>query len=322
MQDQWKKVGMKKLKGRLSVPVDLFVKINEIKYVKIYRGTEKSLPGIVTKYSQKDLDSLYCHHEMFSTLASFFKSESNLAENQKKGPESVSSSQKILIVKEMIMALGINPSVAKNIEKLSRENIKSLVGCMGFGSILKEILDKGEYLGQHAMLVSFVSCVLLKKMDWRSPAIEEKLSTAGILHDIFLTSEVLLKVKNNIKPPHGLNHDEEYTYSTHVNKVVSLIRLENNISPDVARIIEDHHEYSKGEYFKEKKSVDVISQSSALFIIADRFCHEVHTEQGLDLAKFIKDWKEFELRYNKAAFKKPIQALKSLLDNKRFEMAS
>jgi hypothetical protein len=175
------------------------------------------------------------------------------------------------------------------------------------------MLSKGNYLSQHSTMVSFIACVIAKQFHWSTEMTLAKLSFAGVLHDMTLTSEILLKLQQNNYDKDCLDWKEQKKYINHIEDVLLLLHEAKKIPADVSDIISGHHDFSLNPNSPNKKSASAISQINAIFILADEFCHQIHDGEGLHLTEFKLNWKTFYDTYNKGNFKKPLEALKEIV---------
>ena len=56
----WTEFKFELMGGVLVVPVDLYIKLSEEKYIKIYRKDDLCLQEVVNKYGKRGVESLYC----------------------------------------------------------------------------------------------------------------------------------------------------------------------------------------------------------------------------------------------------------------------
>jgi hypothetical protein len=301
----WSKVNFSLLETINEVPVDLFLRVSEIKYLKIYNKDESTLGVITDKYEVKEVTHFYCRSEEYEVLA-----DNLLSKNI-----DIGSVRRIEMIKELISITGVSVEVAKKIQLVAEENLDDLKRNPQLSEQIDKIFKSGNYLSQHSVLVSFVACLLARKMEWKSPDVLNKLSYAGILHDLTLTDNILIELKRNENDLTFLNWGEQKIYNTHIDNICSELDRCKEMPVGVTDIIADHHEFSLENLVTNKKSHRSIPQINALFIIADQFCHIIHGEDELELDLFLQQWDKFEEHYNIGNFRKPLECLKSLVFN-------
>lgn len=284
-------------------PIDVFLKLSDVKYLKIYRKEDSSLKETVKHYLDKNSSHFFCRKNEYQLLVSYL-----LKKNIQLG-----NNQKIHFIHDMAAIFGVSKFVSDQIHNVATDIIQILDKNVNFKVHLQSMLSRGDYLTQHSLLISFMACLLAKEMGWNTRVVLDKLSYAGLLHDMMLSSDILLKIKQAKGDITHLTWQEQECYVNHIPQVLELLSKSKDIPPDVADIISDHHELSDEKHFPSKKSPKFIPQINALFALADIFCHEIHCEKGIDIKGFLENWESFYERYNKGNFKKPLESLRRIL---------
>lgn len=299
----WTEFKFELMAGVLASPVDLYIKLSEEKYIKIYRKEDLCLQEVVEKYSKRGVKSFYCRAHVSELLSTFLLNNDII----------VDKNEKVMLVQNLAQSLGVSDIIVNQINQLTDRNIQSIDSCPNLSTMLKNMLGKGNYLSQHSTMVAFISCVIAKKFHWSTGMTLAKLSFAGVLHDMTLTSDILLKLKGNNYDKECLDWKEQKKYINHIEDVLLLLHDAKKIPADVSDIISGHHDFSLNPNSPNKKSESAISQINAIFILADEFCHQIHDIDGLHLAEFKLNWKTFHDTYDKGNFKKPLEALNEIL---------
>jgi hypothetical protein len=302
-EDEWKVISINLLKGSETASVDIFIKINDIKFVKIYGENDKALGDILEKYGDKEVTCFYCRKEDYQIFSDHYLKSGDVTD----------SGRKLLLLKDLLDNFGVSKEVVDEVNNIADQNIELVKNDKSIAKFMMAMLNKGDYLTQHSMMVSTISCVLAKKMDWCSNKVLTSLSMAGILHDIMLTEDILLNLKENDNNLKKLAWKEIKTYKNHVKDVVTLLEKNKDIPQGVIDIIQDHHEFSIKGDFTPKKVASSITQVSALFILADHFCHEVHVKGGISINSFIENWGNFAQHFKKGNFRLPLACLEDLV---------
>ncbi len=299
----WSRVSYNLLESINEVPVDLYIKLSSIKYIKIYNESEDTLEALTSNYLAKEITNFYCQVQDYTKLVEY------LLLNR----VDVGAIRRAELIKELIDILGISPLVAKNIQAISLECLEEIRKDKALSTYIDSIFKTGNYLSQHSVLVSFISCLIAKEMDWKAQDVTTKLSYAGILHDLSLTDNILLELSRNENDINFLNWDEQEIYKSHIETMVTHLQTSTSIPFEISDIISNHHEFSMEQLSTNRKSPTSISQINALFIIADQFCHLIHPDDELNMSNALNRWVEFEEHFNKGNFKKPLQCIKKLL---------
>jgi hypothetical protein len=304
----WNKVPISMLKDIEKLPVDLFIKISDVRQVKIYIANAPSLQEIVIKYLNQNIEELFCRKADIPTLTNFLTSDK----------VSLEKVHKVSLLKELVSSIGVSDEVTEKINRINEHNLDLLKNDSNISNSLKGLMLKGDYLAQHAMILSFISSLVANEMNLGSPEVHQKLTYASMLHDMSLTPEILqkLRLQNNENEEVSIGWREQKKYNHHTKDIIEQISKNTNISSAIIDMIDDHHEFSMTSSIASKKDPSMIPQMNALFAICDEFCHQVHGEDEIELEKFKTNWDTFYNHYNRGNFKKPLECLKRLIFNK------
>jgi len=207
----WAHIKPKILEGVSWVPVDLYLKLSEVKYIKIYRKEDKTLEEVITKYSAKEIEKFYCRKNQYELLTTHLFSNNTKVKNL----------ANVELVNDLVRTLGVSEAVVSQIDDITKDNLKELKGLGDIGKFLENMLGKGDRLSQHSMMVSFFSCLLAKQMGWNSPQVLSKLSFSGILHDVTLSSDILLNLTTGALKDLGWKIQK--TYGNHIQDTIAIL---------------------------------------------------------------------------------------------------
>jgi len=284
-----------------TLPVDLYIQININKFVKIYSKEDSFLKDILQKYNQKNIKLFYCRKEDYEKYNLFLLGSD----------EKTKAVDRLEIIQGAVNELGISNLVVTQLDNISKSNLKSIDKKSNLSLLLAKMLKSGDYLAQHSQLVSFFACLIAKETDWGSGQILEKLSMAGLVHDLTLSSDILIRKKLN--PLDSLDRGEVKKYNNHIDDILAILQSNSSISGDVIDMVSDHHQFSIDDSFPSSKSASVISQRNAVFILADYLCHSIHDENGINFENFKSNWPSIKEHFNKGNFKPAVTALEKVL---------
>ncbi len=296
------------------LPCDIYVRLSDSKFVKVFNANSAFSAKDLDKYLSKSVESLYVVKEnrrdylkclTGSVIASLSSKESSEAEISQAMKDSFA------IASDSFKAIGFSEDT-QQIAKAYSEAAANLVNANPRLSDLLEKIksDPEDYLGSHSMLLSLVSCALVRCMPWASETIYKKLSLASFLHDITLPNSATAQVVSLKEAEGKFSKEEIELIRNHPLEGAALVRQITEIPPDVDNIIIQHHEHGDGTGFPNQINSQRISPLSAIFIIAHDFCFAYLTKkQNISLGAFLAI---NESKYNSGSFK---QVLKDMQAN-------
>lgn len=307
---------------------DVFIKLSEKKYLKIYRQDDRITTGDVEKYSKKGVDTLYLDKEtskwVLKELDKFVKQSFEkgsfdeeitlepktervsveetdngvLTESQMKRIEDISD-----IDQEFMQDLGKRISHVKELAKKSSQ-LEKLIKAMEINR------DTKNYYNAHNNILGTIVCLLARKMEWYQDTTLDKLVFAAQMHDLVLVEDPELAKINDPKifenSKFALEDRQVALVEHHPIKMAELVK-DLPVAPiDADKIIAQHHELPNRTGWPNQLSASRIIPLSALFII------------GHDLVDYIidnPDWtfgaykKKVKTKFIGSHFKKIINNL-------------
>lgn len=293
------------LKYQMSIS-DLFLKLAENNFVKIYNSHDEFNMSVFEKYKSKDLKRLYfpiAFKEQVNTLIEDRVINHFNTLNKKDESYEVEVLDSLL---DGIGQIGFSPLIIEACQDAICENLKTVQELQDLKKYLKILTTKPySYIAIHTQIVTVVATTLVSKMQWRTPAIINKIVTAAFLHDLFIaqTSSMEDFEKNE------LMHD-----STHVEEMSNIVKKIKNLPPDIDRIIFDHHEKPDGSGYPRKLKAADFSPITALFNFSHEISHLIYDAKDnfekLQTKQIIIHLKNSG--YDRPVFKKLFEALESI----------
>lgn len=313
--------------GNTEEPIcDVFIKINEEKYVKVFQRFEKIHPEALDRFRGKNCSHLYVkasdYNMLMGVLLKKVKTLDEVAEGNKKDIEVYYNKQKLAsafpiklqeVVFESINTLGLT---SKALE-IANHAIGSALTIIGknpkFNEILENSVKHEDYFSEHQFVLSFLCCAVNAKSPWKGQANNEKLALAAFFHDMGLKNRDLAKVQSlDDIFFEDLDPKSQEDAKMHPLNSVKIVEQIEGIPQDVSKIISLHHEKADGTGYPRGLDFKSIPPLAALFIV----CHEIVyyiCEAGVDTAHLediINDLKETN---NKGNFKQVFEALEKVL---------
>jgi response regulator RpfG family c-di-GMP phosphodiesterase len=271
-----------------EMPSDVFLKLSEDKFVKVFNEGAIFDELDLLKYGLQDGSKLYTFNvsaDVFITriCESIFKTlnasnSDNKVEANLQVHFLLTSAFKEFGLRESLIPL-VDVQIKEAFELCKSNKSLSLL----FDRLLK---SKESYLSKHSFMVAAVSVSIAEKMTWNSTTTGQKLVVASMFHDIFLKETSTFEMLNVAIE----TRDEDFL--SHSQKASELLDKVPGMPPDTSRIVREHHEVGEGEGFPRGISISKTSPLSQLFT----FSHYVvdlildsHRHGGFDKDKFYKD---------------------------------
>ena len=170
--------------------------------------------------------------------------------------------------------------------------------------------SSGNFMPFHSILLAYAACGIAHHLGWGSEAAYFKLTMAACLHDLSLTSPDLARVGTQeelLKHPDQFGSKEVNSFLTHPSSAAQIAKGIQGLSEEIETIIAQHHEAPDGTGFPHGLTHTLISNFSAVFIVAEAFVLHMETASPTpSLTTFLHEKGE---KYSGGAFRKIQEAL-------------
>ncbi len=253
---------------------DLFFKLDENKYLKIFqKGDLFSKEKIVNYQKEKGGDFLYFQstdRRKYILYNNFLAKK--LMINKKISPYSKLNILRHVIEKyfEEILTSGIKNQTI-DIGREIGETIFLLID--GHDDLFKYLKDY-EYLEPNiyssSFLVTIYTCSIIKKFDWHSKSMIETAALGCLLHDI---GKLHLPKDIAFMRPFEMNQDQYIQYKKHPEFGMQIVESFRSVNNSIKQIILQHHEAYDGTGFPYGKKGSKILNLANIVCLMDDFVH-------------------------------------------------
>lgn len=305
------------LAGHSSIPVDIYIKLSDSRYVKVANANEAFHLDILDHYRKKGIHYFCVDAEEYHRFNDVFSPHihKELEQNEGKTFCSKSSIQQTavqLILGELFANNYLRPTTAQLLYSTLSQVIVEVKKYPKLGEVLKCFMRRKDFLSGHSLQLAYVANLVLMKLSWSSPEIMRKLSLAALLHDISLFDNQLATISCYEEMQH-LSPEEQARLMEHPLQS-SLYLADVDLGfPDLDQIILSHHEVP-GEGFPGRVTEASISKVAALFIMCEEFITRIHGHES-DVPYLHKLKQEFSEKYNQGKFSEPLQGLLGIFDD-------
>lgn len=294
---------------------DLYLKLSDKKYVKVFNRGDSFGADDVERYGAKQVEYFYINKADSESFIDKFTqdliSTAKAKEDLDVGSAFQISTSAHEAMHEITKQLGFTDRVRRFAEAGLNLALAAIEHNPSLAELLKRVpIDNENYLSNHSVLTAFVACSTAGVLKWESEPTAYKLALASLLHDITLEDDRLARVRSLDQVTADgtdLNGEDREQIRCHPKDAAALLTNFDNLPPDIDTIILHHHELPDGSGFPSGLPHTRISPLACVFIVAHdlvRFFLD-HDAQG-SLAPFFE---EARPRYEIGQFKKIFSAL-------------
>lgn len=278
----------------VSVPIDnflkdevfecpIFVKLSDIKYVKIANNTATLNQDQVAKLKDKSIHELYLTSKDYEARINKSLTQAKAISN-KKLLTSPGASEHIILNAGKIMAEKIyHESLSRENFEMAKDYVTSSLDIISDNkramNLLEELNNLGDHFFSHCMGVSIYNVLLAKQLEWTSEETFKLLSLAGVYHDIGF-KDIDVNIAN--KDLSELDDDEFKSLRNHPIHGADIVSDLKYFPIELSQIILQHHENCIGEGYPFNLKKDFIYPPARIVYITDLFCDLVLTREGYD----------------------------------------
>jgi HD-GYP domain-containing protein (c-di-GMP phosphodiesterase class II) len=270
---------------------DLYVKLNEKKYIKVMREGDLFDSADFAKFEAKQIDYLYskgsdAKQVLDKMISGLSRLNTNRAAPTLQQGINISTAA-LEVISDFNRSLGFTPEV----QKLTHENIQLAISTIRGTPKLsalyaKLLIDPDNYLASHSTVLAYLSCGLASLMQWTSDQTFYKLSLSAFLHDLTLTDELskLDSISELELSAGDFSVSEKEQFLVHPTEASALAHGLSESAGDISTIIFQHHERPDGTGFPQAIAHEHIQPLSAVFIVAEgiiSFRQKVSSEDSL-----------------------------------------
>ena len=305
------------LAGHLTLPVDIYIRLSEHKYVKVVNAHGEFHLDILDHYRQKGIDYFCVRRDAYQAFADYFspKLQGQITDSEGKTfciKSGIQQTAVQLILGELFSARQLSPSTAQLLYSTLSSVISDVKKCPKLGEVLKCFMRRKDFLSGHSLQLAYICNLVLLKLPWKSNEIMRKLATASMIHDISLQQADLAHICTR-EQVQLLPVEQQALLMDHpLQSVMHLADVDLGF-PDLDQIILCHHEIP-GEGFPGRSATTSISKVAALFIICEEFVTRIHGRESDQ--PYLQQLKmEFEKKYDTGNFSQPLGGLIELFDD-------
>ena len=290
---------------RLESPgVNLFIRLNDAHFVKVLKEFSVFTEQELKRFQRKNLTHLFVSSNDFNSFLNQYRKNifSKIEwKNLDTKTAILNLEQDWALVIEANRMFGWSESLMNT----AKENIAKTIELAKSNPKLIKIFERlnlrenRSFLIPHSYSIIFFCTQIVKELGWSSENTLQKLTFAGLFHDIELTETMF---NNKIRLIESGQLDQEvhqptnYQIFRHPEQGAELMREWSCCPPDVDHIIAQHHEKFDGTGFPNKLNFQTISPLAGLFIMAEDVVYQKINHPQDSLVKFLSEKQELYSR--------------------------
>ncbi|MBK25826.1 MAG: hypothetical protein CME70_17635 [Halobacteriovorax sp.] len=293
-----------------TIDYDLYLKMSEEKYVKVFKKGEALIREDFLKYQQRNVRTVYLKSEDYVCATVMFSEKMSKALSVKKLRVEEYSALSIYSfdkVNKIVNKLGLREEVLILTNQVLELNTTLISKRKGLDELLQKTLKGDSYISEHSLLLTFITTSIAKYMGWPSVTTAEKLTLACFFHDICMEDDELAKLDFLDQKR---SEKELQKLRSHPQEAIDLLDKFDGLPSDVEKIILQHHEKPDGTGFPRGLEWKRIYSLAAVFIVAEDFANAIF-ECGLSEINTGHLLADLEEKYSgKGNFSLAVEALK------------
>jgi len=256
-----------------QIPYDIFIRLKrgeEFQFLKRINSNEGYDLSVIDGYASKNVTHLYIHKDHYSDFTTIvnkrFKELLNDIHTASKSKEEIQS-----YVLEQLTEVGLNESnlqlAQESITKINSkiENANSKLG------LLTEIYNSQlGYRFRRSYMISVVSSIMIKNIDWGESKHGEYLTMAAYVHDMFLESDEEMDIMSDLELEQAFLGDAHERVENHAKLAADKLKENDKVPSEVEKIVRHHHGSHSGIGFPRQISPQV-QKLGILFLAAEEF---------------------------------------------------
>lgn len=298
----------------MADPSDVFLKINDAKYLKVSSKLNDSFIEDLERQKDKGVKELYLEKHEF---LNFFHS----LQVKLQGDDQQASTGKRILFEIAGLTINVDQQkmadlkVPKFHQELVNQTLEGLITDIKSSSnifnILSGFTEKVNYLSDHSILVIYFSSLIAKKLGWFNEKMSTQLALAGFFHDITLKDEFLAKIETK-EEIFNFDDTEQKLVLEHPEKCSQIVEKFNKHNQDAINIILNSQELPNGNGFPKGLNAQTIQPLPALFILSHKIVSLLF-EDDFKVENLGAHIQNLEKEYDQGNFKRPYKALREIL---------
>lgn len=316
---KYSKIKLKHLMESDIAPCDIYLKLNDQKYVQVFKEEGILDPDDIMRYLNQGASGFYAEDEKYQSWSK--NRAQNLVENLSSENIHIDRDEEEVLfqafsqVREQALQLGMEKEVVSMVEKVQEETINSIKNKSISFKILCRLIIRNNYITSLSLLSSTITCGAAIKMSWTTKDTLGKFVLASLFSDITLQSEKLAKLSTSVELDNSFTDEEVEEFYAHPQAARELFSSLGFRSKNADLMMLHHHELPDGSGFPERLTANAIDPYVCLFILGQDVSRTL-IEYDFKPQAWVVISDRLNTFYNRGNFRNPIKGLKKLFSGK------
>lgn len=309
---------------------DVYIKLNDSKYVKVIQRFSRFDKNDFLKFREKEIKHFYVKDKDFKIITKKLAHVMNTGSQAEGALVALNDQVDVSIplalqqtVAESINKLGLNEDALEITSVAISSSLEMIQKSNDLGALIQNALKNVSYISEHSFITSFVASAILKELGEDSLDNLQSISIASFFHDLALEEDDEAKIQSiESKRFLILGIHEQKEVRDHPIKATNMLAKVAGLPKNTLQVVEQHHERYDGSGFPFGLSHTEIAPLSTVFIIAHEFTH-LSYNSGFNPVHIEAILEDMGMRYKTGYFKVVMKALLSIvqLDDEDNEIA-
>lgn len=291
---------------------DYFVRLKENHFVKVIRKSDVIDSVRIAAYQAKGMKTL---HLKIKDRRAYIKMMNDLlkttrADQRTEIRDTISKTSNLseLLLQE-IHTQGLTDDMVSECKTYCDSIANLIKNNYRLGQINELFLDMDLTSLSHSFLVTFLSTLICKNIDWAGAKTVDTVAMGALLHDIGLG---LIPAELRDKDPAAMTPEELEKYEEHPRLGADLLLNNPNINPQVTQIVFQHHENNLGTGFPNRMSATKIYPLAKIVSLSEEIADSMMNDMipPLEAIKLLLQDRERILKFDPIQIKALVAAFK------------
>ncbi len=270
---------------------DVFVRLPNEKMVRISRKGEPIDMDRISRFGAKDVQVLYVNKADFTGVVTDLVRGAAIF-----GQRNIASDEKIArffsvaesVYSELLRLPLTDDSFSRTLQVTSEISTNMQLK-PDFAKLIRSVVSLGDEFSRHSLGTVVVANMMMVPMEWTTKKLVEPVTMGAFFHDLGLRDiPEELRSKERVE----MNKEETQAWEAHVGIGVHLLSALNFVSPEVIRIVQEHHETPNGTGFPSRLRQERMFPMAKVVSLANVLAHDIfdpaHEGQPFSIENLLK----------------------------------
>jgi putative nucleotidyltransferase with HDIG domain len=315
-------VPIEDLVNGVKTPCDLFVRLNQEKFVMVAKSGTTTQVEQLRNFKDKEVPYLWVIRKEYykmvhqtTTIAGVLVDRRDVDDGSK--TQIVTKAARTIF--NQIDNLGLDLNTYSSARQISEAILTLSEHHKGLSTLLESLKTSSDTLLAHSVAVSILSTLIGQEVGYEKKVTLEKLALGGLLHDIGLKSLPKYLLEKAIV---SMSNEEILHWETHSFKGMQMLRALGIVPDDVVAMVYEHHENSIGQGFPQHIRDVKLHPLAKVTQLADQFASLILPGPNIAKTKSAREAMVYiEITMGQPFNKEIFRALKRIVESERIKVA-